>query len=102
MMLSDTELYILAAIEGRELYGRRIIEAVAELSQNTRRISLAGLYTTLHRMEIKGLIKSRATVEPAEIRYGARRRYYELTGVGVKALQTMRSALSPSRLVAEA
>src|SRR5262249_11635593 len=54
MPFSDTELLILAVLQARELYGREVMNAVAELTHGKRKISLGGLYTTLHRMETKG------------------------------------------------
>ncbi|SRR6266567_5459590 len=92
MNLSNTELLILAAVEAHELYGREITIAVAERTDGKRRIGLAGLYTTLHRMEEKGLIGSRWG-DDDEAREGARRRYYRITGVGQRALRDVRQAL---------
>jgi PadR family transcriptional regulator, regulatory protein PadR len=88
--LSNVEMLILAALETRELYGLSIIETVKEATGQS--LSLGGLYTTLHRMEQKGLVTSRWG-ESTEIRQGARRRYYQITGLGQQALTETRQVL---------
>ena len=57
--LSETEILIASAISGKELYGLQIVDEVLALTRGKRRISLGGLYTTLHRMESKKLVTSR-------------------------------------------
>jgi PadR family transcriptional regulator, regulatory protein PadR len=81
--LSNVETLILTALETRELYGRSIIETVKEMTGHE--LSLGGLYTTLHRMEKKGLVTGRWG-DSTEVREGARRRYYKITGVGQQML----------------
>jgi PadR family transcriptional regulator, regulatory protein PadR len=91
---SDTELFVLAALEARELYGREILDEVAKLTSGKRRMALAGLYTTLHRMETKGLIRG-SWGDDDETREGARRRYYKISGAGAKVLRDVRRAIRP-------
>ena len=83
--LSQLELSILSVLVEKERYGLEIIEAVNSATEGKRTLSLGSLYTTLHRLEKKGLITSRwgETVEP---RQGARRRYYQLTAPGLEVL----------------
>ena len=50
-MLNDTELAIVAALLGKPLYGMQLIDKVAELSEGQIRLSLGGVYPTLHRMQ---------------------------------------------------
>jgi PadR family transcriptional regulator PadR len=88
--LTNVEMLILAALETRELYGLSIIETVKEMTGQS--LSLGGLYTTLHRMEQKGLVTGRWG-DSAEVREGARRRYYKITAVGQQALAETRQML---------
>jgi PadR family transcriptional regulator PadR len=90
--ITDTEILILSALEADELYGREVIDVVEALTSGKRTISLAGLYTTLNRMETKGLIAGRWG-DKDEVRDGARRRYYKVTGAGARMLSEMRAAL---------
>jgi PadR family transcriptional regulator, regulatory protein PadR len=83
--LNQTEINILVALSPKELYGLEIVERVKKISEGEVSLSLGGLYTTLHRMETKGLIAGRWG-ESTEVRQGARRRYYKATGLGAKAL----------------
>jgi PadR family transcriptional regulator PadR len=88
--LSNMETLILAALETRELYGLSIIKRIKETTGQS--LSLGGLYTTLHRMEQKGLVTSRWG-ESTETRQGARRRYYQITGLGQQVLTTTKETL---------
>jgi DNA-binding PadR family transcriptional regulator len=83
--IGKTEVLILAALS-KERYGLEIIDEVCEITDSKQKLSLGGLYTTLHRMEEKGLVESRWG-EPTEERQGARRKYYKSTGLGIKALK---------------
>jgi PadR family transcriptional regulator, regulatory protein PadR len=88
---SSIETLILAALETQELYGLSIIERIKETTGQS--LSLGGLYTTLHRMEQKGLVTSRWG-ESTEVRQGARRRYYQITALGQQALAETRELLT--------
>jgi PadR family transcriptional regulator PadR len=88
--LSNLEMLILAALEVREQYGLSIIAAIKETSGQS--LSLGSLYTTLHRMEQKGFVRSRWG-EATEVRQGARRRYYQITALGQQALTETRQML---------
>ena len=83
--IGKNESLILTALSTRERYGLEIIDKAHEVSGGKVKLSLGGLYTTLHRMEEKGLIQSRWG-ESTEVRQGARRKYYKVTGLGVRAL----------------
>ncbi|GAB1544600.1 hypothetical protein NUACC21_72760 [Scytonema sp. NUACC21] len=92
---NDDELITLSALEedlltvlcGRELYGLRIMNAINEASQGKRQIGFGSLYPTLHRMEKKGLVKSRWGEETDSESGGARRKYYVITGLGERVLR---------------
>jgi|SRR6185295_7162104 len=83
--IGKTETFILTALSSGERYGLEIVNKVKEISDAKVILSLGGLYTTLHRMEEKGLLESRWG-ESAKVREGARRKYYKVTGLGVRAL----------------
>lgn len=83
--IGKTETLILTALSSGERYGLEIIDKADEISAGKMKLSLGGLYTTLHRMEEKGLLTSRWG-ETTEVRQGARRKYYKVTGLGVRAL----------------
>jgi PadR family transcriptional regulator PadR len=90
--LSLNETRIMSALIFGEKYGLEIIDKIEKDTKKS--ISLGGLYTTLHRLEKKGYLKSRWGEATAE-RGGNRRRYYKLTGIGEKALREVRESLSP-------
>ena len=88
---SVKEAAILAALDGRELYGLEIPKAVEDVSGGKIKIRLGMIYPVLHNLESKGLIKGRWGEEVDPIRSGARRRYYRLTdggGIALRSSQT--------------
>jgi DNA-binding PadR family transcriptional regulator len=89
-VLSRLEAIILSALASKERYGLEIIDAVKKATGQT--LSVGGLYTTLHRMERKGLVTARWG-ESTEARQGARRRYYRFTGLGNRAFAETKSVL---------
>ena len=95
-MLNETEIAIIAALIGESLYGTELIDRVAEISNNRVRLSIGGVYTTLNRMQKKGLIAG-SWGDDSEIRGGARRRYYKVTGVGQRAFDATRQIVLAAR-----
>ena len=92
--IGRTELLILAALAGSsELYGTEVVQRVRELTDGKANLSLGGLYTTLHRMQRKGIISGRWG-ETTTDREGARRRYYRITGLGERVLAGDREILT--------
>jgi len=90
--LGINETRILSALLFGEKYG---LEIIATLKKETGKgISLGGLYTTMHRLEKKGFVKSRWGESTAE-RGGNRRKYYRLTGTGERVLRDVKQSLSP-------
>ena len=58
----------------------------AEISSRTGRdVAPGALYTTLERLESKGLLRSRVG-EPTPERGGRAKRFYTVSGVGIKAI----------------
>ena len=74
---------VLAILVENENYGYAIIKRVRELSQDSLRWTDGMLYPVLHRLERQGLIESAWRGVSAK----RRRRYYRLTGAGIKALE---------------
>jgi PadR family transcriptional regulator, regulatory protein PadR len=83
--INKTETLILTALS-QERYGLEIIEKVSEITQGKVKLTLGGVYTTLHRMEEKGLLEGKWG-ESTEVRNGNRRKYYKRTGLGIRALR---------------
>ncbi len=85
-MLGELEqLVLLATLRvGADAYGVPIQRELAR--EGGRDLALATVYKTLARLEAKGLVRSRSG-EPTPLRGGRRKRYYQLTPAGMRALQ---------------
>jgi DNA-binding PadR family transcriptional regulator len=85
-VIGQFEQVVLTAIVhlDTEAYGVPIHRVVSELS-SPRRVSLGAVYTTLDRLEDKGLVASRLS-DPMPERGGRSRRYYRLKPAGTRAL----------------
>ena len=79
----STAMLVLAVLKGQELYGYRIIEELAARSQNVFQLKEGTLYPLLHSMEKEGLVSAREAQSPS----GRPRRYYRITGEGLKVLE---------------
>lgn len=73
---------ILSILEGREMYGYGLIQTVNRKTRGFFEWRQSAVYTTLHKMEKAGLIKSRW--ESAGI--ARKRKYYRLTAKGRQVL----------------
>lgn len=95
--LGDFELAVLLSLVSLdEAYGAAIRR---EVSVRLRRdCSIGAVYTTLQRLEEKGVLRSWAT-EPTAVRGGRSRRCYALTRLGERALREARAPRE--RLLAE-
>ncbi len=92
---TTTEALILAILSGPQRYGAEIRR---RYEKRTGRLMAAGsLYATLHRMEAKGLLKSRIA-KSAGRAGGNRRRYYTLAAKGTRALRAMREWMGQMKL----
>jgi PadR family transcriptional regulator PadR len=68
---------------GEDAYGRTVLHAVQDALK--RDVAAGAVYTTLDRLERRGLIRS--TLAPGTpVRGGRPRRYYKVTAEGVRAL----------------
>jgi DNA-binding PadR family transcriptional regulator len=92
--LSPKEEAVLTSVFYRERYGLEIIEAVKEASGGKIKLGFGSLYPTLHKLEEKGYLEARWGDETPEERGGARRRYYRITGLGVKVLADKKQFLN--------
>lgn len=83
--LGDFEQLVLLALLrlGADAYGVKVRQEIEERSG--RRASISAVYTTLERLEQKGLVRS-WTGEPSAQRGGRRRRHFELRAAGARAL----------------
>lgn len=85
------QLVLLAILQlGDDAYGVPILSAL--VGRAGRRLSRGALYTTLERLEGKGLVRSRLGPALAE-RGGRPRRYYAVNARGRAALRASRRAL---------
>lgn len=83
------ELVLLATASlGGAGYGVTIQEQLEEEAGDT--VSVGAVYSTLDRLERKGLVTSREGAPTAE-RGGRRKRLFRVTAAGMRALSTMRA-----------
>jgi PadR family transcriptional regulator len=90
--LGELEHLILLAIlqAGDEAYTVPIREVL--LARSGRRVTRGAIYTSLERLETKGLVNSRVG-EPLAIRGGRARRYFQVTPAGLEAMRAAREAV---------
>jgi DNA-binding PadR family transcriptional regulator len=83
--LGDFEQIVLLAIRrlGENAYGVTIRDEIA--SKTDRNPSFGALYTTLSRLEEKGMLKSRLG-DPTPDRGGRAKRFVKLTAVGIASV----------------
>ena len=92
-VLGEFEQLVLFAIVrlGDEAYGATIRREIEEKTE--RRLSISAVYTTLERLEQKGLVRSRIG-EPTAERGGRRRRHFEMLPLGARSLRDAYRAIS--------
>ena len=69
---------------GADAYGASVQAEIEE--RGKREVSISAVYTTLDRLETKGLVRSHVG-EPTPQRGGKRKKHYELTPSGTRALR---------------
>jgi DNA-binding PadR family transcriptional regulator len=91
--LGEFEQIVLLALLrlGDAAYGVAVAEEIAERAG--RRVTLGAIYTTLDRLESKGLVVSRTGEATAE-RGGRAKRYFRPTALGNEALEASQLALA--------
>lgn len=92
MFLGEFEQMVLLSIVqlGNDAYGVKIREEIE--ARTGRDVARGALYTTLDRIETKGLVTSVTGDSTAE-RGGRPRRYFAVSPVGMEALRASRKAL---------
>ncbi|MBV8895797.1 MAG: helix-turn-helix transcriptional regulator [Acidobacteriaceae bacterium] len=92
-LLGGFEQAVLVAVLrlGPDAYGRTILHDLQKSLKRT--VSAGATYTTLDRLENRGLLRSKLA-EGTPIRGGRPRRYYALTAHGVRALNEAHETLS--------
>jgi PadR family transcriptional regulator PadR len=85
-VLGDFEQLVLLALVrlGPDAYGATIRREIEE--RTGRELAISAVYTTLQRLEQKGLVRSRVG-EPLPERGGRRRKHFELLPLGARALK---------------
>jgi len=83
----EVDVLLAVAQHDDEAYGLLVREEVSGV--RGRQYSVGAIYTTLSRLEAKGLLSSRTT-EPLPIRGGRSRRQYRLTAAALTVLATER------------
>jgi PadR family transcriptional regulator PadR len=86
LVAASAEPMILSLLTKGESYGYAIIQDIKKLSENKIEWTDGMLYPVLHRLEDRGLIKSRW----AESETGRKRKYYSLKEDGKKVLNKHR------------
>ncbi|GAC1490209.1 MAG: hypothetical protein NVS2B14_02170 [Chamaesiphon sp.] len=90
LSISPVEESILTVLDGYELYGLEIIEALEKGSGGKLQVGFGTLYPALRRLERKGFVETRWGDETPEERGGARRKYYRISPKGAEALYEIR------------
>jgi DNA-binding PadR family transcriptional regulator len=91
LSLTPNQEVILSALRCRKRYGLEIIEAIQK--SGGKQIKFNSLYPNLKKLETKGFVKSEWGDEAPEKHTGARRKYYQITGTGTKALKAKQELL---------
>ena len=94
-MLTTNEQYVMLAIArtGKRSYALSIQD---EIEAHGHALTLGVLYTVLNRLERRGLVRHREG-DPVPERGDRPRRYYSLTGAGVRELQSVLRTLDGLR-----
>ena len=86
------QLILLALVRlGPDAYGATVRREIEERAG--REVSISAVYTTLERLERKGLVRSRIG-EPTPERGGRRRRHVELLPLGARSLRDAYRAIT--------
>jgi PadR family transcriptional regulator PadR len=76
------EMLILKALQRGPLHGYSVVEWIQQTSQQMLKVEEGALYPALHRMELRGLLKSKWGTSDNN----RRAKFYELTADGRKRL----------------
>ena len=84
LFAGEALMAILSALYNQDRSALQIMEAVDKATKGKIRISQGSIYTQLQRLERAGLVVPRYGTERPKERQGNRRRYYRITGAGMK------------------
>ena len=90
--LSELELMVLLALVrlNDEAYG---VPIATEIESHTgRELALGSVYAALDRLEARGIVRSRLG-DPTAARGGRAKRYFQITGAGMRELKAAQQAL---------
>jgi DNA-binding PadR family transcriptional regulator len=92
-LLTDLELMILLAVlrVGESAYGVTIAREIEGTAG--RSVAIALVYATLERLQERGLVTSWMG-DPTPERGGRAKRFFEVTGKGIRQIKTTQSALT--------
>ena len=92
VLLGEFELLVLAALLrlGDDAYGASVYREIE--SRAKRRVTIGAVYTTLGRLEKRGLVESRLG-DPTPVRGGRAKRYVRICGAGMEALRASTDGL---------
>jgi len=93
MKLGTFEYAVIRAVRaaGDDAYAPAILDGIEATTGRT--VARGALYTTLARLEVKGLLRSRMG-SATPVRGGKRKRFYRLTPAGARALEAAKSELT--------
>lgn len=93
-LLGTFEQVVLLAVvrQGDEAYGRAILREIEDAFSGSRNVAAGAVYSTLDRLEAKGLLSSKLGEGTTE-RGGRKRRFYRVTAKGFRALNDAKSTL---------
>lgn len=87
LLSGSTAMLLLKLLSEKNMYGYEMIEELGKRSQNVFALKAGTLYPLLHGMEDKGLL----TCYEQDFQ-GKTRKYYSITGKGLKELQEKKNA----------
>ena len=92
-LLGEFELLVLATLVrlGDDAYGAAVYRELEERTGHA--FAMGGVYTTLYRLEEKGLVSS-TVGDPTPVRGGRSRRYFKIEAPGVEAVRNSVGALA--------
>ena len=80
-------LAVLTLLEGKEMYGYELVEALDRDSGGVLAMGHSTVYPLLYNLEGRGYVVTKMRTAPT----GRRRKYYRITGEGKEWLKTQRS-----------
>ena len=88
LLKGNTETLLLALLVDKPQYGYQLVREIEERSSGYFRLKEGTLYPALHRLERDGMLVGRWQ-EPLAGQTGKSRRYYFVTDLGRRHLETM-------------